>query len=95
MTFLEPLLLALILPFVVLPVIIHFINRMRYTPMDWAAMDFLFRAKRSSTKFAKLREVLILACRCLAILCLPLCQQMPSRALTRSGHDWQWRSPNT
>ena len=77
MTFLEPVLLAFLLPFVVLPIIIHFINRMRYTPMDWAAMEFLFRAKRSSTKFAKLREILILACRCLAILCLGLALARP------------------
>ena len=77
MTFLEPGLLAIILPFVALPIIIHFINRMRYTPMDWAAMEFLFRAKRSSTKFAKLREILILACRCLAILCLGLALARP------------------
>lgn len=77
MTFLEPALLAVILPFIALPIIIHFINRMRYTPMDWAAMDFLFKAKRSSTKFAKLREILILACRCLAILCLGLALARP------------------
>lgn len=77
MTFLEPFLLWIILPFVALPIIIHFINRMRYTPMDWAAMEFLFRAKRSSTKFAKLREILILACRCLAILCLGLALSRP------------------
>lgn len=77
MTFLEPGLLAVILPFIALPIIIHFINRMRYTPMDWAAMEFLFRAKRSSTKFAKLREILILACRCLAILCLGLALARP------------------
>ena len=77
MTFLEPFLLAVILPFVVLPIIIHLINRMRYTPMDWAAMNFLFKAKRSSTKFAKLREIIILACRCLAILCLALALSRP------------------
>ena len=77
MTFLEPGLLAILLPFVALPIIIHFINRMRYTPMDWAAMEFLFRAKRSSTKFAKLREILILACRCLAILFLGLALARP------------------
>ena len=77
MTFLEPFLLAIILPFIALPIIIHFINRMRYTPMDWAAMEFLFRAKRSSTKFAKLREIIILACRCLAILCLGLALARP------------------
>ena len=70
MTFIEPLFFWIFVPFILLPVIIHLINRMRYTPMKWAAMDFLFKAKRSSTKFAKVREWLILACRCLALLFL-------------------------
>ena len=85
MTFLQPSLLAVLLPFILLPIIIHFINRMRYTPMDWAAMEFLFRAKRSSTKFAKLREILILACRCLAIFCLAFAL---SRPLTSGWLGW-------
>ncbi|MCH2204730.1 MAG: BatA domain-containing protein [Lentisphaerales bacterium] len=70
MTFIEPLLFWLFVPFILLPIIIHLINRMRYTPIKWAAMDFLFKAKRSSTKFARIREWLILACRCLALLFL-------------------------
>jgi hypothetical protein len=72
MSFIEPFLLWLFLPFIVLPVIIHFVNRMRYQPLQWAAMEFLFKAKRSSTKFARLREILILACRCLALLFLAM-----------------------
>ncbi|MCM8535240.1 MAG: BatA domain-containing protein [Lentisphaeraceae bacterium] len=77
MTFIEPLLFWILVPFVALPVLIHLINRMRYTPMKWAAMDFLFRAKRSSTKFAKLREILILTCRCLALLFLAMALARP------------------
>jgi hypothetical protein len=49
------------------PVLIHFINRMRHRPVLWGAMLFLARARRSSTKFAKLRRFLILACRVLAL----------------------------
>ena len=70
MTFIEPFLFWVFLPFILLPILIHLINRMRYTPMKWAAMDFLFKAKRSSTKFARVREWLILACRSLALLFL-------------------------
>ncbi len=77
MSFITPQLLWILLPFVALPVIIHFINRMRYTPMDWAAMEFLFRAKKSSTKFAKLREIIILVCRCLAIIALAIALSRP------------------
>jgi len=90
MTFLSPFLLWVILPFVIMPVIIHLINRMRYTPLKWAAMDFLFSAKRSSTKFAKLREKIILACRCFAILCLALALSRP-----RSGGWMGWSFSNS
>ena len=37
------------LPLVLLPVIIHLINRMRHKPKQWAAMQFLLAATRSST----------------------------------------------
>lgn len=70
MTFLIPALLFGLLPLAILPIIIHLVNRMRYKPMKWAATYFLSKAKKSSTKMAKLREFLILACRVLAIVAL-------------------------
>jgi len=48
MTFLQPLILWG-LPLMLLPVIIHLINRMRHRPRQWAAMQFLLAATRSST----------------------------------------------
>lgn len=90
MTFLSPSLLWFILPFIAMPIIIHFINRMRYTPIKWAAMDFLFIAKRNSTKFAKLRERVILACRCFAIFCLALALSRP-----QSGGWMGWSFNNS
>ncbi len=76
MTFLQPTLLWL-LAFAALPVIIHLVNRMRFTQRKWAAMSFLDRARRKSTKMAKLREIIILALRVLALLALALALGRP------------------
>jgi hypothetical protein len=69
MTFLQPHLLWA-LPLILVPVLIHFLNRMRYRTVPWAAMMFLLAATRQSVRHAKLRELLLLACRVGAILCL-------------------------
>lgn len=71
MTFLQPFILWG-LPLVLLPVIIHLINRLRHRPQPWAAMQFLISANRASTSHAKLRQWLILLFRCLAVLALVL-----------------------
>ena len=69
MTFLAPFagwwwLLAL------LPILIHLFNRLRHRKMQWAAMMFLRMANRKSTRYAKLRQWLVLLFRCLAIAAL-------------------------
>ena len=51
MTFLQPFILWG-LPLVLLPVMIHLINRMRHRPQPWAAMRFLVSATRSSVSHA-------------------------------------------
>ena len=81
MTFLQPLILWG-LPLVLLPVIIHLINRMRHRPRQWAAMQFLLAPTRSSTSHAKLRNLLILLMRVLDVLTLRL---MVSAALILGG----------
>ncbi len=50
-----------------IPVIIHLINRRRHQTIQWAAMQFLLKATRESRGKRKLRNILILACRCLII----------------------------
>ena len=66
MSFLQP--LALIaLPLMALPIIIHLINQQRHRTIPWAAMMFLMRAKRMSKGMARLRHLLILLMRVLAI----------------------------
>ena len=66
MSFLQP--LALIaLPLIALPIIIHLINQQRHRTVPWAAMMFLMRAKRMSRGMARLRHLLILLMRVLAV----------------------------
>ena len=64
MTFLQPYLLWG-LPLVLVPVIIHLINRLRHKPQPWAAMMFLIAANRASTSHARLRQWLVLLFRVL------------------------------
>src|SRR5438128_8786238 len=66
MTFLQPILLVA-LPFIGLPILIHLINQRRYQTIRWAAMIFLLAANRMSRGYARLRQILILLFRVLAI----------------------------
>jgi len=53
-----------------IPVIIHLLNRRRFRIVDWAATTFLLKAARESRGKKKLKHLLILACRALAIAAL-------------------------
>ncbi len=76
MSFLQP--LALIaLPLMALPIIIHLINQQRHRTIPWAAMMFLMRAKRMSRGMARLRHLLILLMRVLAIGALIFAMSRP------------------
>lgn len=69
MNFLQPLTL-IALPLVLLPIIIHLINQQRHRTVPWAAMMFLMTAKRMSKGMARIRHILILLMRVLAIAAL-------------------------
>src|ERR1700734_3188974 len=58
------------LPAVLLPIIIHLLNRLRYKTVHWAAMVFLLKANRAATRRAKIRQYILLALRCLVLLFL-------------------------
>ncbi len=58
------------LPAVLLPLLIHLLNRLRYKTVPWAAMMFLLKANKSATRRAKVRQYLLLASRMLLILFL-------------------------
>jgi hypothetical protein len=69
MIFLQPWLLWL-LPLAALPIVIHLLNRMRFRTVEWAASRFLYAKSRASTRHARVRQWLLLACRVLALLAL-------------------------
>ncbi|MEK7684447.1 MAG: BatA domain-containing protein [Verrucomicrobiota bacterium] len=76
MSFLQPLVLWG-LPLVLLPVIIHLINRLRHRSQSWAAMQFLISATQNSISQARLRQLLVLLFRVLAVLMLILFLSRP------------------
>ncbi len=77
MTFVQPLLLYA-LPLMALPILIHLINQRRHRTIEWGAMQFLLSAKKMSKGMARLRHILIMTARVLAIatllfaICRPL-----------------------
>src|ERR1051325_10316316 len=76
MTFLAPFILWG-LPLILLPVLIHLMNRLRHRSMPWAAMMFLRSATRKSTRYARLRQFLVLLFRVLAVLGLVMALSRP------------------
>jgi hypothetical protein len=66
MTFIQPALL-IALPLAALPVIIHLIHLYRRRQVKWAAMMFLLAAQRMNKGLSRLRQVLILTMRVLAV----------------------------
>lgn len=50
-----------------IPVIIHLLNRRRHRTVKWAAMSFILKATRESRGKKKLKHLLILTARTLAI----------------------------
>ena len=61
----------------VVPIAIHLLNRRRHKTIHWAAMQFLLKATRESRGKKKLRHILILTCRALAIAALFLAAAQP------------------
>lgn len=65
------------------PVIIHLLNRRRFRTVEWGAMAFLRKAMHRSRKAVRLRDLLLLALRTIAVLLFGLALARP--LLTRSG----------
>ena len=71
MTFMNPWLL-LAAAGVALPILAHLLNRYQVKQTDWAAMQFLNRTVRVRSRQIRLRDILLLVLRCLAVLLLAL-----------------------
>lgn len=69
MSFLNPLLLLGALG-IALPILAHLLNKHQYKTTKWAAMQFLNRNVRVRSRQIKLRDLLLLLLRCLAVLAL-------------------------
>jgi len=77
MTFMNPWLLLAALG-VALPVLAHLLNRYQVKRTDWAAMQFLNRTVRVRSRQIRLRDILLLLLRCLAVLFLALAFAKPA-----------------
>jgi hypothetical protein len=71
------------------PVVIHLLNRRRFRVVHWAAMDFLREAIQHSRRVLRLRDVLLLLLRTVAILAFALAMARPffSGAIAPAGVD--------
>ena len=76
MSFLNPLFLIGALG-IALPVIAHILNNNKPQVTDWAAMQFLNRTLRVKSKEIRLRDILLMLLRCLAVLLLMLVAAQP------------------
>ena len=76
MTFLNPLLLLAAVG-VGLPILAHLLNRHRVQHTPWAAMQFLNRNVRVRSTQLRLKDMLLLFLRCLAVLLLVLALSKP------------------
>ncbi|MBI1337916.1 MAG: hypothetical protein GC164_13275 [Phycisphaera sp.] len=85
MAFLNPWLLLGALG-VGLPILAHLLNRYQVKRTDWAAMRFLNRSVRVRSRQLRLRDVLLLVMRCLALLCLVMAFARP--AMKSAATPW-------
>lgn len=72
MSFLHPMLAAVGLGAIALPIIIHLLIRRRVKPVRWAAMKFLLEAYKQRRRRLILEQLLLLATRCLLVACIAI-----------------------
>lgn len=76
MSFMNPLLLLGALG-IALPILAHLLNKHQYQITPWAAMQFLNKNVRVRSRQIRLRDILLLILRCLAVLLLALAISKP------------------
>ncbi|MFK7819117.1 MAG: BatA domain-containing protein, partial [Planctomycetaceae bacterium] len=55
-----------------IPIIIHFLNRMRFKKVRFAAMEFLLKSDKRNRRRVMIEQLLLLAMRCAMVLLLVL-----------------------
>ncbi len=59
------------------PIIIHLLNKRRFVIVDWAAMDFLFRAESRNRRRIRIEDLILLLLRILLIALIVLALARP------------------
>lgn len=59
------------------PIIIHLLARRRFKRIRWAAVQFLLDAERRNRRRVRMEEWILMALRCLAVLCIALIVSRP------------------
>ncbi len=77
MSFVHTSLLAVGLPLVAIPLLIHLINLRRHRRIHWAAMEFLLQSQKRHRKWILLKQWLLLALRMTAIAALVMMLAQP------------------
>src|SRR5471032_1552152 len=60
------------------PIIIHLLNKRRFTPIQWAAMEFLLQAIQKNARRLQLRDIILMLIRTLAVIFLALALARPA-----------------
>src|SRR5437870_10333756 len=61
-----------------LPILVHLFNRRRPRPLEFGAIEFVLRSQRQKARRLRLRQLLLLALRCLLIAGVALALARPS-----------------
>src|SRR5580693_3308440 len=70
------------------PIIIHLLNKRRFKPIQWAAMEFLLAAIQKNARRLQLRDIVLMLLRALAVIFLALALSRPAvsaRGIPGSG----------
>ncbi|HYF48673.1 MAG TPA: BatA domain-containing protein [Planctomycetota bacterium] len=60
------------------PIIIHLLNKRRFRPVQWAAMEFLLQAIQKNSRRLQIRDLILMLLRTLAVVALALALARPA-----------------
>ena len=75
------------------PILIHLLARRRFKRLRWAAMDFLIDAERRNRRRVRMEEWILLALRCLAVVCIAALIARPF--FSPAGLSAVWAGPQS
>jgi hypothetical protein len=63
---------------IALPILVHLFNQRRPRPLSFGAIEFVLRSQRQKARRLRLRQILLLAMRCLLIGAVALALALPA-----------------